>query len=224
MDASAKVEKLKISRCKQKGDAYQVDDSTPAFEVGINPKSYKRISRIRYSNNRASGAGSEYKFDRVEAEEISFSEIVLDGTGVVAGTKSVEDQLKTLRKVACLYDGDQHETPVVEVCWGPLVFRARLTSMSVNHTLFKPNGQPLRAKVDLKFVISGTDSELLRKADMQSPDLTHQVRVEAGDTLPLLCYRIYKDCKYYLEVARHNNLRDFRHLTPGQILHFPPLA
>lgn len=220
----AKVEKLKISRCKKAGKKYQLDKSATAFEVGINPASYKRVSSIQYSTKGPDGVIQENKFIGMEAEEISFSEIVLDGTGVVSGTKSVPDQLKLLRQIVYLYVGKEHETPVVQVSWGPLVFQARLTSMSVNHTLFKPNGQPLRAKLDLKFLVSRTTSEMVRKADMQSPDLTHQVTVEAGDTLPLLCHQIYKDCKYYLEVARHNNLRDFRYLTPGQILHFPPLA
>ena len=45
-----------------------------------------------------------------------------------------------------------------------------------------------------------------------------------GDTLPLLCDRIYSDPSYYPDVARFNNLSDFRRLQPGQRLHFPPLG
>jgi len=48
--------------------------------------------------------------------------------------------------------------------------------------------------------------------------------VRDGDTLPLLCHRIYGDPGYYLDVARHNQLTDFRQLRPGAKLHFPPLA
>jgi hypothetical protein len=42
--------------------------------------------------------------------------------------------------------------------------------------------------------------------------------------LPLMCYRIYGDSKYYIEVARFNNLNDFRNLNEGMQLKFPPLA
>ena len=35
--------------------------------------------------------------------------------------------------------------------------------------------------------------------------------------------KIYGDSKYYLEVARVNQLTNFRKLTPGQELLFPPL-
>jgi nucleoid-associated protein YgaU len=50
------------------------------------------------------------------------------------------------------------------------------------------------------------------------------VEVKAGDTLPMLCYQIYKDSSYYLAVARLNQLQNFRQLQPGQLLRFPPLV
>jgi nucleoid-associated protein YgaU len=46
----------------------------------------------------------------------------------------------------------------------------------------------------------------------------------AGDTLPLLCARIYGDSSYYTDVARFNGLADVRSLRAGQRLHFPPLG
>jgi hypothetical protein len=48
--------------------------------------------------------------------------------------------------------------------------------------------------------------------------------VVAGDTLPLLCFQIYQESKYYVEVARVNGLDDFRNLEPGRQILFPPLG
>jgi LysM repeat protein len=62
------------------------------------------------------------------------------------------------------------------------------------------------------------------RANRSSPDLSHKVMVKAGDTLPLLCYRIYRDSSWYRDVARINNLDDFRDLKPGTRLVFPPLV
>jgi nucleoid-associated protein YgaU len=59
--------------------------------------------------------------------------------------------------------------------------------------------------------------------DAQSPDVTHLRTVMAGDTLPLMCFRIYGDSRYYSEVAKVNNLDHFRRLQPGEALMFPPL-
>lgn len=52
-----------------------------------------------------------------------------------------------------------------------------------------------------------------------SQDMSHLVTVRAGDTLPLLCKRIYSDPAYYMEVARVNRLVNFRN-----VLRFPPLS
>jgi nucleoid-associated protein YgaU len=61
------------------------------------------------------------------------------------------------------------------------------------------------------------------RAQRSSPDMTHTVRVKAGDTLPLLCQRIYRDASKYLEIARLNDLDGFRALAPGSELQFPPM-
>jgi nucleoid-associated protein YgaU len=98
-----------------------------------------------------------------------------------------------------------------------------MQTMSTHYTLFKPSGAPLRAKVDLSFVGAMSKRETELVSNLSSPDLTHLVEVRDGDTLPLLCNRIYGDPGYYLEVARFNQLTDFRNLRPGWKLHFPPL-
>ena len=46
---------------------------------------------------------------------------------------------------------------------------------------------------------------------------------QAGDTLPLMCYRIYGEPKHYLSIARINNINNFRSLEPGINLQFPPI-
>lgn len=216
--------KLKISPCDVSDGVATVNGDTP-FEALINPEEYTHISSIKYAENKALGPGGEKKYSKSVPDKIEFKEMVLDGTGVVPGTNTtVLKQVALLRKVAYTYDGTEHEPPVVEVSWGPLLFKARLESLDVKYTLFKPSGEPLRARVTLKFTAFTTTEEVFRSASMESPDLTHLVEVKAGDTLPLLCHRIYKDSSYYLAVAEFNQLRNFRALVPGQFLRFPPLV
>jgi nucleoid-associated protein YgaU len=66
------------------------------------------------------------------------------------------------------------------------------------------------------------EQQALQEAN-SSPDLTHTIEVKAGDTLPLLCYQVYKNAAYYPEVARINRLNNLHELRPGQRLTFPPL-
>ncbi|WP_323816522.1 peptidoglycan-binding protein [Cellvibrio sp. NN19] len=216
--------KLKISPCDVNDGIATVNGDTP-FEALINPAGYTHSSSISYAENQAPGPGSEKKYNKSNPDRIEFKELVLDGTGVVEGTSSsVRAQVALLRKVAYDYDGSEHEPPVVEVSWGPLLFKARMEALKVNYTLFKPNGEPLRAKMDLVFTAYKSTEEVFRGASLESPDLTHLVEVKAGDTLPMLCYQIYKDSSYYLAVARLNQLHNFRQLQPGQLLRFPPLV
>lgn len=155
--------------------------------------------------------------------------MVIDGTGVVnlpiagVGSPDVKTQIEQLNTIVYKYDGENHEPNQIRLLWGSLKFFGRLESMSVEYTLFKPSGEPLRAKVNLSFTGFLSKEEAALKANKSSPDLSHIVEVKAGDTLPLLCYRVYKDSSYYTEVAKINKLIDFRHLTPGSTLHFPPL-
>jgi hypothetical protein len=218
--------KLSISACTvDAAGNISVDSSKGSFEVMINPASYKHEYSIQYNKKEALGqAGSELKFSSTDPEKVDF-DIVIDGTGVAGdlGTPSVKTQIDKLTGIVYAYDGSQHEPPPARVLWGSLIFFGRLNTLSVDYTLFKPSGEPLRAKVSLAFSGFTSKSEESLKANRSSPDLTHIVEVVEGDTLPLLCYRIYKNSAYYTDVAKINNLINFRGLKAGMRLRFPPL-
>ena len=121
------------------------------------------------------------------------------------------------------YDGDIHEPRDVLLLWGTLSFLGKLTSLQFNYKLFQPDGTPVRVIATAAFSETIDDAlrEALKKAN--SPDLTHIRKVEAGDTLSLMTYKIYGDASYYLEVARVNKLINFRNLEPGTEIFFPPI-
>ena len=203
-------------------------DSANSFTVMLNPSEFSHSKAIVYNKTKVLGqAGQEIKFSAVDVEKLSFS-ITLDGTGVVpqanpGAAKDVMTLIRDLNKVVYQYVGDKHEPSQVRLLWGTVIFFGRLESMSTKYTLFKPSGDPLRAKLELSLVGSMSKSETALVANRSSPDLSHMVEVRQGDTLPLLCQRIYGDPAYYLDVARFNRLVDFRNLQPGGRLHFPPL-
>ena len=221
--------KLKISPCTVDSSGNVTVSASESFEVMLNPSNYSHSYSIGYSKKEALGQlGSDAKFSGIKPETVNFN-MVIDGTGVVnlpmpgIGSPDVKTQIKQLTDIVYKYDGNNHEPNHVRLLWGSLIFCGRLNSMSVDYTLFKPSGEPLRAKVTLAFTGFMSKEEEALRANRSSPDLSHLIEVKAGDTLPLLCYRVYKDCNYYLEVARINNITNFRELTPGSKLHFPPL-
>jgi len=218
---------LKISGCTvSTSGSISVDASRPVFTALINPSGYGHDFTIKYAKNSTLGqSGSEAKFHASQPEKLSLKELVLDGTGAVPGTTmTVKQQVESLRDAVYTYVGMKHEAPIVQVVWGSLIFYGRVENLKFDYTLFKPNGEPLRAKISLTFVEYISPAEIVKEEGKKSPDLTHLVQVRAGDTLPLLCDRIYRDSRYYMDVARINGLSSFRHLTPGMTLRFPPLA
>ena len=225
--SSGEKDKLKISPCTVDASGNITVDKGTCFEVMLNPSNYDHSYSIGYNKKEAIGqSGSDTKFSGIKPEKIKFN-ILIDGTGVIGGPDSssldVKTQVKELTDIVYKYDGSKHEPNHVRVLWGSQIFFGRLESMSVDYTLFKPSGVPLRAKIKLGFSGFMSKEEEALRANRSSPDLSHLIEVKAGDTLPLLCYRVYKDSSYYLEVAKVNNITNFRDIKPGSKLHFPPL-
>jgi phage tail protein X len=223
-------ESLRISRC-------HIDEDTgvptarihEGFHLLINPAEFTHSRTIAYNDKRSMGeSANPIRFNSIDPDEVSFS-VVFDGTGVVTEgllcvLTPVEEQIKSLSDIVYRMDGDTHEPSHVQLKWGSSIFYVRLISMSITYTLFKPSGKPLRAKATLKFKVFVNKKQEALAAGRNSPDLSHSVEVRDGDTLPMLCKRIYGDSRYYTAVARFNGLREFRQLPPGLRLHFPPLG
>ena len=227
--ASQKKALLTISPCTVGTDGtISVDSSKKKFEALINPSGYEHTFSLKYAKSKVLGQpGTETKYDVSQPEKIVLKELVLDGTGVVKSSNSqpvsVKDQIDLLKSVVYTYVGSKHEAPIVQLTWGSFLFYGRVESLKFDYTLFKPSGVPLPAKVSLTFIEYQSSEEIVKEAQNESPDLTHLVEVKAGDTLPLLCYRIYQNSAYYPDVARINNLTHFNDIKPGMQLKFPPL-
>lgn len=233
---SGSKKKLTITACKvSKGQVNKTGDS---YEVMLNPSEFTHNQGISY-NAPAAGKGDQAspnkkqpqgvsapnaEFTSYAADQITLN-LVVDGTGVVAGkTKDVAAEIKDLQDIVYAYNSHAHQPNVVQVTWGGFTMNCRLTNMSTTYTVFKPDGDPLRAKVKLDFIQYISKEEESKRSRRRSPDLTRRVVVQAGDTLPLLCHQVYEDSSYYPEVAKANNLDGFRRLEPGTQLLFPPLS
>lgn len=201
---------------------------TGFFFATLNPNSIKRNFGISYTNEKNCQAlgtlAPKVELNAYKSEKLSF-ELMLDGTGSTGTTSifSVAAQIANLKLVTYNYFSTEHEPCAVLIVWGTMCFLGRLTSMDITYTLFSSSGVPLRATVSVSFDEYLSDQEQAALAKKSSPDLTHIIEFKAGDTLPLLCNKVYKDSSYYLEVARVNHLTSTRHIQPGTKLYFPPL-
>jgi hypothetical protein len=185
----------------------------------------------------AANKGIDYK--GINPETLSFN-FALDATGLIykpPGTLpfliNVEEEIEKFKKIAYYYHGEAHGPPFVRIEWGKASafkswknlsgFQCKLESLSINYTMFKANGTPLRAEIDVGFTQYLNPLAIQKITKQNSPDMTHVRTVQAGDNLPMMCQEVYGSNSYYLEVARVNGMTSIFNLSPGSKIVFPPL-
>ena len=224
-----KLEKMRI-------EAYtDVERKSPALrksmEVMFNPESYQQTHELAFIKGRQpmNSPAVPARYSYTPPGELSLT-FIIDSTGVsesfslLKKTKSVNDQIKEFKDICLNMEGKIHQPPFLKICWGKaLSFSCRIKTLAITYKLFDRGGEPIRAELDATFIHDESQEAINKKANKQSPDVTHLHTVKSGDTLPFLCKQIYGSQRHYLMIARKNNLDDFRNLTPGQQLVFPPL-
>lgn len=217
-------------------------DKTYSEEIGkfvlpINPEQLSQTFKIAYDDKQAQGGqGNDPKFKATPPEDLKL-DFTLDATGVIpvkeeAGAfhRDITQQIRDLLKLTYEMNPETHKPNFLRVLWGDLsfgdkkdAFNCMLQDLQINYTLFSPSGKPLRAKISATFKHYVEQNRRVREQGKSSPDVTHVRQVQAGDTLPLMAYRIYGDAKHYPTVARANGLINFRRLARSQQITFPPL-
>jgi hypothetical protein len=194
------------------------------FELKINPASLKFDKKIKYNEPNLTGAPSgSVIYDAHAPSTLSF-DFVLDSTGIAYEKKETLDKtIANFEKVTYNMNGSTHKPNDLTVSWGSFVFQCHLTTLSYDYTLFSPSGEPLRVKVSVTFTENISVEEAEKKAQKQSPDMTHIIILKSGESIAGWCNEIYGDASYCLDVARYNHLPGFRNISPGTKITFPPL-
>ncbi|RCW76455.1 LysM peptidoglycan-binding domain-containing protein [Pseudorhodoferax soli] len=199
-------------------------DNAVTFTAQINPSEFRHSYGVRYDGQTTQGGlGTDPKFSTMELEKVGFT-IVLDGTGVVPSPNNkpvdLKLQIARLNRVVYEYVPQENEPPHVRLLWGTLIFFGRLESMTTQYTLFKPSGEPLRARIELGFKGAMSKKEGKLVSNQQSG--VGRIAVREGDTLASVCARHYRDSSDRLAtVARANNLDSLLQVRPGTELTMP---
>ena len=223
---SGELTKLKIKGYKDERFSQEIADGE--FNTLMNPETYRIRYEVSQNQNQAQGTSSTApRFNKTLPEDLQL-DFVFDRSGVIKGFADengvgIIDDIEKLKKIVLDYNGNQHKPNYLVISWGSLLFKGSLKDMEITYKLFKPDGTPIRANIHATFKGFIEDNLRVARENNNSPDLTHIRVVGEGDTLPLMTFRIYGDSKYYLEVAKANKLVNFRKLTPGQQIFFPPI-
>jgi len=220
MNGTGTLEKLRIEAYDNPGYSGKLISK---FEAYVNPNEITFSYEIEYNSAQAAGTtNSRMEFKNAKPGDMTLT-FFIDGTG--ANGKLVDAQKKVEEfQTVTGYNGKVHRVNYLKVAWGTIqVKRCVLKSATLAYKMFDSHGVPLRVVITAVFTDNSDDQTRVALAQDQSPDLTHVRMVKAGDNLPDMCYAIYGDPGYYVEVARANRINDFRKLIPGTKIFFLPL-
>ena len=216
-------------------DSLRKGSPKDTFTVMFNPSSVSMHYENQFQKLQGANTSSrEAMYSYGQSDELNL-DLILDGTGVTdygltklngLDATDVSAQINKFLKLCVYMNGDIHEPNFLRIQWGDSVlknFDCRVKSVDIEYTSFDRNGAPLRANLKTVFIEDLDTSKRLRIEEKNSPDLSHFLVVKKGDTLPMLAKEIYGSSEYYFSVALVNKLDNFRNLTPGQTLSFPPI-
>jgi|GEM_PF-1214847 len=207
------------------------------FEVMYNPDKYSRNYTPDITHLASSKKADPPKEVQRQGDDVVSFELIFDATGaspsnsfygqsiastVASGAKGVDALIAPLLAATGGLNTSTHNANRIILVWGTFFFMGVTQSVTVNYTMFDRVGRPLRANVNISFIKDDFKARKAWDVGTQSPDITKTHIVKAGDTLPLIALNEYEDESLYIELARVNNLKNYRNLVPGQTLVLPP--
>ena len=198
--------------------------------VMFNPEEYTVSKDINYAQSSIPGlSGPILQFVNGNMQTLEM-ELFLDTyeihrSGGRILNRAGADVRKLTRKVTDLMtiDSDTHAPPVLIFSWGSFSFTCVLARVSQRFIMFKPNGIPVRARLNVTFNEYLYPEREAKEINRQTADFSKVHIVAQGETLSSIAASLYEDPKLWRPIAIANNINDPRQITVGQQLHVPAL-
>lgn len=205
-------------------------DAGKVIPVLFNPTEYSFDRSNSYKAVALPGLGSPLmQFVNGDADQLSmelFLDDYTDPQGPTSRARSeqapVASRLEAISRLLNI-DRDLHAPPPVRFAWGPMEFTAVIEKLSRKVTMFRPDGSPARATLNVAFKEYRTLREQLERPRRESADKTKRRVVVGRDSLWALAAREYGDAREWRRIADANDLDDPREIQPGDWLALPPI-
>ena len=119
-------------------------------------------------------------------------------------------------------DPDLHAPPRCKFIWGSFQFKATVEKITRRFTMFREDGTPVRATLNVTFKEYKTIAEQLTGSSNHSEDRTKVRVLIEGDNIYLLAEREYGDWREWRRIAEANQIDDPLSIGPGRSLIVPP--
>jgi hypothetical protein len=200
------------------------------IECMFNPTEYSLSQTLSVSRNKApSKPGGTPQFTGTNAMTLS-TQLFFDDYGSAKGdvTGKITTLLSWTKPTPASSKKNKPCPPLVQFQWGhgnPQLddFRGFLKSVKVNYTIFRKDGTPVQAKVDV--TIEG-EAEPFGKQNPTSHAANSQAThtMVEGETLQSVAYQELGKPTYWRPIAELNGIDDPLRLLPGTVLLIPSVA
>ena len=167
-------------------------------------------------------SGPLIQFINGDADVLSMELFLDDYTDKPKDRTSVQKRLEAMAQLLEI-DPKLHAPPLVQFIWGKLHFKAIVEKLSRKITLFRPDGTPARATLNVTFKEYKTLPELVNDPKLESADKSKRRVIVGLDSLWAMAHREYADAAQWRVIAEHNDLDDPRDIQPGDWVMVPPL-
>ena len=219
------LQKAQITRINPEGN--RKGDPIP---VMFNPEEYTVNKDINYAQNAIPGLrGPILQFVNGNMQTLEM-ELFLDtyeehryGSRVL--NKAGDDVRDLTRKITDLMtiDPDTHAPPVLRFAWSSLSFECVLARVSQRFIMFKPDGTPVRARLNVTFNEYIDIEREAKEVNRQTADFSKVHVVAQGETLSSIAARLYENAGMWRPIAIANGIDNPRAIFVGQQLCIPSL-
>jgi nucleoid-associated protein YgaU len=152
-------------------------------------------------------------------------ELLLDSREEHTGVGVGSDVRRQTAKVVDLMniDATTHAPPPVIFAWGSLTFTCVLARATQRFIMFRPDGVPIRARVQVTFNEFRNVELEAKEIKRETADYSKRHTVHQGETIAEIAVAAYGDPALWRPIALRNAIDDPRELALGTRLAIPPL-
>ena len=140
-------------------------------------------------------------------------------------TAAGDDVRELVRKLTALMDIDPktHAPPVVLFTWGSLSFTGVLAKATQRFIMFRPDGKPVRARVQVTFNEFRNAELEAKEVKRETSDYSRWHELGQNESLSDLAARMYDNPALWRAIAIENDIEDPLALAVGRRLLIPEL-
>jgi hypothetical protein len=203
-------------------------DGEKTLECMFNPTSYRLSQSVPVHRDlSAAKPGGKPQYVGTSALTLTM-QLLFDDFGSASGdvTSKIDTLLKWQRPTSM--SGNRPAPPLIGFEWGnkqlsPTAFKGVLTRVDITYKLFRKDGTPIQAEVDI--TIEGEETVVpLGNPTSHSIDSRRVHTITAGDSLQSVAWKELGSPTYWRALAELNGIDDPLRLAPGRVLLIPTVA